>query len=107
MDGEQDLLVGGGTPSRESLGTSIEVQTGNSIEVFSTREEIMAVHHRLQQKARTAALKLKVRQFIILRFRWLFSISSHSIVERLRERVELELEHRIYIRSFVQLESLK
>ncbi|PSS14345.1 Protein IQ-DOMAIN like [Actinidia chinensis var. chinensis] len=59
MDGEQELLVGGGTPSRESLGTSIEVQTGNSTEVFSTREEIMAIHHRLQQKARTAALKLK------------------------------------------------
>ncbi|KAF7145041.1 hypothetical protein RHSIM_Rhsim04G0046300 [Rhododendron simsii] len=56
---QQESVGGGGSPSRESPGTSIEVQTGNSTDVFSTKEEIMSFHHRLQQKARTTALKLK------------------------------------------------
>lgn len=58
---QQESVGGGGSPSRESPGTPIEVQTGNSTNVFSTKEEIMSFHHRLQQKARTTAWKLKVR----------------------------------------------
>ncbi|KAL6975648.1 hypothetical protein U1Q18_024443 [Sarracenia purpurea var. burkii] len=59
IDGKQELVVGAASPSRESPGTSLGVQTGNSTEVFSTREEITAAHHRLQQKARSPALRLK------------------------------------------------
>lgn len=51
-DGEQE------SPSRGSLGTSVEVQTGNSVEVYSIQGENSAAHHRAQQKAQ--ALKLKV-----------------------------------------------
>ncbi|XP_048434156.1 protein IQ-DOMAIN 33 [Pyrus x bretschneideri] len=50
-DGEQE------SPSRGSLGTSVEVQTGNSVEVYSIQGENSAAHHRAQQKAQ--ALKLK------------------------------------------------
>ncbi|CAN6574177.1 unnamed protein product [Malus baccata var. baccata] len=52
-DGEQE------SPSRGSLGTSVEVQTGNSVEVYSIQGENSAAHHRAQQKARAQALKLK------------------------------------------------
>ncbi|KAG2719436.1 hypothetical protein I3760_03G266400 [Carya illinoinensis] len=58
-DGKEELVVGKQSPSRASLGTSIEVQTGNSVEVFPTQEERVALHHRIQQKARTQSLKLK------------------------------------------------
>lgn len=46
----------------ESLGTSVEVQTGNSVDVYSIQEENVAAHRRMQQKARTQELKLKVDQ---------------------------------------------
>ncbi|XP_059662924.1 protein IQ-DOMAIN 33 [Cornus florida] len=59
MDAGQELVVGTWSPSWESVGTSIEVQTGNSVEVFSIAEESMTLHHRVQQKARTEVLKLK------------------------------------------------
>lgn len=59
-DDKEELVVGKQSPSRESLGTSIEVQTGNSVEVFPTQEERVGLHHRIQQKARTQSLKLKV-----------------------------------------------
>lgn len=60
VDGKLGVLGGGESPSKESLGTSIEVQTGNSMEVFSIPEETITVHHRFQQqKARTPVLKLK------------------------------------------------
>ncbi|XP_028111802.1 protein IQ-DOMAIN 1 isoform X1 [Camellia sinensis] len=63
VDGKLGVLGGGESPSKESLGTSIEVQTGNSMEVFSIPEETMTVHHRFQQqKARTPVLKLKLLQ---------------------------------------------
>ncbi|KAM1919669.1 hypothetical protein ACFX15_023580 [Malus domestica] len=58
-DGEQQLTAGAESPSRESLGTSVEVQTGNSVEVYSIQEENSAAHHRTQEKARVQALKLK------------------------------------------------
>ncbi|XP_052177997.1 protein IQ-DOMAIN 33 [Diospyros lotus] len=48
-----------GSASAPSVGTSIEVQTGNSTEVFSTREEISTIQHRSQQKTRVPMLKPK------------------------------------------------
>ncbi|KAK3009370.1 hypothetical protein RJ639_014686 [Escallonia herrerae] len=58
MDGKQEL-VEGGTPCGESVGTSVEVQTGNSTDVFSFQEESTGVPHRMQQKVRAQVLKLK------------------------------------------------
>ncbi|PRQ52613.1 putative IQ motif, EF-hand binding protein [Rosa chinensis] len=58
--GKQELIVGSESPSMESLGTSVEVQTGNSVEVHSIQEENLAAQHRLtQQKARAQVLRLK------------------------------------------------
>ena len=65
-DGNQDLIVETESPSRESVGTSVEVQTGNSAEVFSVQEERVEIPHRMQQKARTQVLQLKVEQKSIL-----------------------------------------
>ncbi|XP_024023361.1 protein IQ-DOMAIN 1 isoform X2 [Morus notabilis] len=45
------------SPSRESHGTSMEVQTGNSVEDFSALEERTAVQRRAQQKVRTLVIK--------------------------------------------------
>ncbi|KAK2979012.1 hypothetical protein RJ640_013646 [Escallonia rubra] len=59
MDGKQELVEGRRSPCRESVGTSVEVQTGNSTEVFSFQEESTGVPHRMQQKLRAQALKLK------------------------------------------------
>ncbi|GKV30775.1 hypothetical protein SLEP1_g39555 [Rubroshorea leprosula] len=54
-DGNKEPFVEGtGIPSRGSLATSIEVQTGNSVEVLS-----IAVKHRLQTKPRTQISKIK------------------------------------------------
>ncbi|XP_077217247.1 IQ-domain 33 isoform X2 [Tasmannia lanceolata] len=46
-------------PCGESVGTSIEVQTGDSAENQRIREECLAFQHRVQHKARTQVLKLK------------------------------------------------
>ncbi|XP_057955291.1 protein IQ-DOMAIN 33 isoform X2 [Malania oleifera] len=54
-----ESIEGTPSPSKESIGTSIEVQTGNSVEVFSIQKENMAIHHRVQQKPRPQILKLK------------------------------------------------
>ncbi|OMP03168.1 IQ motif, EF-hand binding site [Corchorus capsularis] len=58
-DGQEEPPAGTGTPSRESIGTSIEVQTGNSVEVFSVHEESKTVHHRIQQKPKAQILRIK------------------------------------------------
>lgn len=58
--GEEETVNGVESPNRESLGTSIEVQTGNSVEIPSAQEERMAVHNRTYKKARTQVTKLKV-----------------------------------------------
>ncbi|KAL5798013.1 hypothetical protein ACOSQ2_002833 [Xanthoceras sorbifolium] len=58
-DIKQQPVTGTESPSRESVGTSIEVQTGNSVEVFSLQEESMAIPQRIQQKARTQVFKIK------------------------------------------------
>ncbi|KAJ9169996.1 hypothetical protein P3X46_018133 [Hevea brasiliensis] len=47
------------SPSRASVGTSIEVQTGNSVEFLSVKLENAAGHHRMPKKARTQVLKIK------------------------------------------------
>lgn len=60
-DSKQEPISGKGSPSRESLGTSIEVQTGNSVEGFSIGEESTAVTHRLHQKSRTQIFRIKVK----------------------------------------------
>ncbi|KAB5527687.1 hypothetical protein DKX38_021534 [Salix brachista] len=49
----QGLALGTESPSRDSLGTSIEVQTGNSVGVLSVKEENVSAHHRVQKRART------------------------------------------------------
>ncbi|KAK6259548.1 hypothetical protein SCA6_014022 [Theobroma cacao] len=59
-DDKQEPRQGNESPSRESIGTSIEVQTGNSVEVFSAREESKVVHHRMQHKPKAQVLKIKV-----------------------------------------------
>ncbi|XP_042481179.1 protein IQ-DOMAIN 33 isoform X2 [Macadamia integrifolia] len=48
-----------GSPSRVSLGTSVEVQTGNSVETLTVKEESVTSQHRVQQKARSQISKLK------------------------------------------------
>ncbi|XVF31836.1 hypothetical protein REPUB_Repub17cG0027900 [Reevesia pubescens] len=58
-DDKQEPLTVTESPSRESIGTSIEVQTGNSVEVFSVQEESKAVHHHVQQKPKAQILKIK------------------------------------------------
>lgn len=50
------------SPSRDSVGTSIEVQTGNSVEVFSIQEESITIPERIQQKTKPQVFKIKVKQ---------------------------------------------
>ncbi|PIA38248.1 hypothetical protein AQUCO_02800134v1 [Aquilegia coerulea] len=57
--GEKETVQRLGSPSLESVGTSVEVQTGGSFEVLSLQEERIAAQHRAQQKARSHAAKLK------------------------------------------------
>lgn len=77
-NGTEVLVVGRESPSRESVGTSVEVQTGNSAEVFSVQEERVALHHGMLQKARTQVLRLKVEQksmltsALVLKTRWFY-----------------------------------
>lgn len=78
-NGNEVLVVGTESPSRESVGTSVEVQTGNSAEVFSVQEERVALHHPMLQKARTQVLRLKVEQkamltsALVLRTGWFYN----------------------------------
>ncbi|XVE72483.1 hypothetical protein DITRI_Ditri11bG0042600 [Diplodiscus trichospermus] len=58
-DEKQEPLTGNESPSRESVGTSIEVQTANSAEVFSVQEESKAVHQPVQQKPKAQVLRIK------------------------------------------------
>ncbi|PON56090.1 IQ motif, EF-hand binding site [Trema orientale] len=53
---KEQHIVGNGSPDRESLGTSLEAQMGNSVEVFSVVEERNAVR-RMQLKLRTQVIK--------------------------------------------------
>ncbi|KAL8157924.1 hypothetical protein AgCh_002580 [Apium graveolens] len=58
MDCKEKFSVGAESKRSESVGTSIEVQTGNST-VHSFREENESLIQRVQHKGRTQVLKLK------------------------------------------------
>ncbi|TYI55857.1 hypothetical protein E1A91_D11G169400v1 [Gossypium mustelinum] len=58
-DGKQETLTGTESPSRDTIGTSIEVQTGNSVEIFLVQDESKGVHHRVQQKPKAQVLRIK------------------------------------------------
>lgn len=60
--GKEEIFDGAESPNRESLGTSIEVQMGNSVELLSVQEERMVAHPRTQKKARTQVVKVKVER---------------------------------------------
>ncbi|KAK4381072.1 hypothetical protein Sango_3004100 [Sesamum angolense] len=47
------------SPSRESIGTSIEVQTGDSSDIFSIKEESFDVHQKIRHRARAQVLKIQ------------------------------------------------
>ncbi|KAK6918778.1 IQ motif, EF-hand binding site [Dillenia turbinata] len=52
MDNEKSL-AGIESPSKVSVGTSVEVLTGNSVEASPTPKESVATQHRMQHKAKT------------------------------------------------------
>ncbi|KAK8270055.1 hypothetical protein V6Z11_D11G167500 [Gossypium hirsutum] len=58
-DDKQETLTGTESPSRDTIGTSIEVQTGNSVEIFLVQDESKGVHHRVQQKPKAQVLRIK------------------------------------------------
>lgn len=81
MESKNKVLSEIASPTRDSVGTSVEVQTGNSTKIFSTRAEIMAVHNRMKHKARARALKLKED--------WDDSTVSSNIIKlRMQNRLE-------------------
>ncbi|KAL0366629.1 UNVERIFIED_CONTAM: hypothetical protein Sradi_3553000 [Sesamum radiatum] len=47
------------SPSGESIGTSIEVLTGNSSDIFSIKEESFDVHQNIRRRARAQVLKIQ------------------------------------------------
>ncbi|KAI3459801.1 hypothetical protein Pfo_016464 [Paulownia fortunei] len=55
QDGKHETTA---SPSRESIGTSIEVQTGNS-EIFSIKEESFDVRHTIRHRTRAQVLKIQ------------------------------------------------
>ncbi|MBA0802817.1 hypothetical protein Gohar_013087 [Gossypium harknessii] len=58
-DDKQETLTGTESPSRDTIGTSIEVQTGNSLEILLVQDESKGVHHRVQQKPKAQVLRIK------------------------------------------------
>jgi hypothetical protein len=57
---EEKLNLVTESPDRKSMATSVEVQTGNSIEIFSLEGEKMSIYNRIQNRNRTRAIKQKV-----------------------------------------------
>ncbi|XP_057441717.1 protein IQ-DOMAIN 33 isoform X1 [Lotus japonicus] len=57
--GEEELNLATKSPDRNSMATSIEVQTGNSIEVFSVEGEKMSIYHSIQRRTSTKVIKQK------------------------------------------------
>ncbi|CAK8538438.1 unnamed protein product [Lathyrus sativus] len=47
------------SPDRKSMATSVEVQTGNSTEVFSLEGEKMSIYNHIQNRNRTRGIKQK------------------------------------------------
>lgn len=58
--GKEELNLVAESPDRKSMATSVEVQTGNSTEVFSVEGEKMSIYHRIQRRTRTHVTKQKV-----------------------------------------------
>ncbi|GAV62415.1 hypothetical protein CFOL_v3_05938 [Cephalotus follicularis] len=54
-----ELFAEADSLSRNSMGTSIEVQTGNSVEVLSVLEESISVHHQEPQKPTNQIFRIK------------------------------------------------
>ncbi|XP_050205984.1 protein IQ-DOMAIN 33 isoform X2 [Mercurialis annua] len=80
-DDKQELVVAMESPGRDSVGTSIEVQTGNSVEVVSVDHENSAVHFQMSKKARTQIFRIKED--------WDDSTaSSNAIRRRIQNRME-------------------
>ncbi|KAK8568990.1 hypothetical protein V6N13_106869 [Hibiscus sabdariffa] len=59
QDDKQEPSAGTESPSRASISTSVEVQTGNSVEVFSVQDEGKGIHYRVQQKPKAQVLRIK------------------------------------------------
>ncbi|XP_061360694.1 protein IQ-DOMAIN 33 [Gastrolobium bilobum] len=57
--GKEELNLVTESPDSKSMGTSVEVQTGNSTEVFSVEGEKMSIYQRIQRRTRTQAIKQK------------------------------------------------
>ncbi|KAG2391124.1 Protein IQ-DOMAIN 1 [Vigna angularis] len=57
--GKEEFNLVTESPDRKSLGTSVEVQTANSIEVFSVEGEEKGLCHRIQRRTRTQVIKQK------------------------------------------------
>jgi len=58
--GKEELNLVTESPDRKSMGTSVEVQTANSTEVFSVEGEKKGLCHRIQRRTRTQVIKQKV-----------------------------------------------
>lgn len=57
---EEKLNLAAESPDRKSMATSVEVQTGNSTEVFSFKGEKVSIYNSFQHRNRTRAIKQKV-----------------------------------------------
>lgn len=58
--GKEELNLVTESLDRSSLSTSVEVQTGNSTEVFSVEGEKMSIYHHIRGRTRTQVTKHKV-----------------------------------------------
>ncbi|KAL5700129.1 hypothetical protein ACHQM5_025616 [Ranunculus cassubicifolius] len=58
-EGEREPIQEPESPSWESVGTSVEVQTGGSFDVVSLQEDRISAQNRVHQKSRSHANKLK------------------------------------------------
>lgn len=58
---EEKLELVTESPDRKSMATSVEVQTGNSTEVFSLEGENMSIYNHIQNRNRTRGIKQKVK----------------------------------------------
>lgn len=55
-----DVEESAASPSRESIGTSVEVQTGNSSHIFSIKEESDCTRHPIRRRSGAQVLKIQV-----------------------------------------------
>ncbi|KAK7372574.1 hypothetical protein VNO80_05959 [Phaseolus coccineus] len=57
--GKEEFNLVTESPDRKSMGTSVEVQTANSTEVFSVEGEKKGICHRIQRRTRSQVIKQK------------------------------------------------